>query len=72
MLISFFIVLLGIATGFLGAGGRGLISIPTLIYLGLTPQAAIATNKLGAVGSFSGGKVLVNSQHLPSGGIISQ
>lgn len=48
-----------IATYFVGAfaafigsqvGSGGLISIPFLIFLGLPPQVAIATNKFGAIG----------------------
>lgn len=45
-------VLILISFGFLGAfinsivGGGGLITLPTLLFVGLPPQAAIATNKL--------------------------
>ncbi|MCK4927788.1 MAG: sulfite exporter TauE/SafE family protein [Candidatus Aenigmarchaeota archaeon] len=44
--------LIGVFASFIGAiaGGGGLISIPFLIFLGLPPQAAIATNKLGGAG----------------------
>lgn len=44
--------LIGIAASFIGsiAGSGGLISIPFLIFLGLPPQIAIATNKFGASG----------------------
>jgi uncharacterized membrane protein YfcA len=43
---------IGIISSFIGAivGGGGLISIPFLMFLGLPPQVAIATNKLGAIG----------------------
>lgn len=46
------IFIVGAFTSFIGSivGGGGLISIPFLIFLGLPPQAAIATNKLGAIG----------------------
>lgn len=38
--------------GFIGAavGGGGLISIPLLLFLGVPPQVALATNKLGGLG----------------------
>ena len=43
--------LIGILSSFIGAlvGWGWLISIPFLIFLGLPPQIAIATNKFGAV-----------------------
>lgn len=43
--------LTGIASGFIGAlsTGGGLISIPALIFLGLTPSSAIATTQLSAL-----------------------
>lgn len=49
-LLSVFLV--GIVASFIGsiAGNGGLISIPFLIFLGLPPHVAIATNKMGAVG----------------------
>lgn len=49
IILTFFI---GILASFIGAivGGGGLISIPFLMFLGLPPQIAIATNKFGAVG----------------------
>lgn len=48
----FFTFLIGVIASVIGAiaGGGGLISIPFLMFLGLPPQVAIATNKLGAVG----------------------
>lgn len=47
--------LLGLASGFIGgiASGGGLISIPGLMFLGLPPSAAIATNNLNIVSSLS-------------------
>lgn len=47
-----FTFVIGIIASFIGAmvGGGGLISIPFLMFLGLPPQVAIATNKFGAVG----------------------
>lgn len=44
--------MIGFFSSFVGAiaGGGGLISIPLLILIGLPPQIAIATNKLGGVG----------------------
>ncbi len=49
LILTFFI---GVAASFIGAmvGSGGLISIPFLIFLGLPPHVAIATNKLGATG----------------------
>lgn len=46
------IFLLGIVSSFFGSivGGGGLISIPILIALGLTPQTAIATDRFGVIG----------------------
>ena len=47
--IVFFV---GIATGFFDstAGAGGLISVPSLIFLGLPPHIAIATDRLGTLG----------------------
>ncbi len=52
------ILILLISFGFLAAfidsvvGGGGLISLPALLFVGLNPAAAVATNKLaGAMGS---------------------
>ena len=49
-LIAIFFI--GLGSNFIGAiaGGAGLISIPFLIFTGLPPHVAIATNKLGALG----------------------
>ncbi len=49
-LIAAFLV--GVFAAFIGSmvGSGGLISIPFLIFLGLPPQIAIATNRIGAVG----------------------
>ena len=49
-LIAVFLV--GSMAGFMGsiAGGGGLISIPFLIFIGLPPQVAIATDRLGSIG----------------------
>lgn len=48
-LIVFFV---GTITGFVDStvGGGGMISIPALIFLGLPPQIAVATDRLGTVG----------------------
>lgn len=42
----------GVLASFIGAmvGSGGLISIPFLIFMGLPPQIAIATNKFGSIG----------------------
>ena len=53
IIISLILVfLVGILASFIGSmvGGGGLINIPFLIFMGLPPQVAIATNKFGAVG----------------------
>jgi uncharacterized membrane protein YfcA len=54
-LIVIFIV--GLVASFIGtvAGGGGLITIPALIFLGLPPQAAIATSRVGSIGQISSG-----------------
>ncbi|MBU1202664.1 sulfite exporter TauE/SafE family protein [Patescibacteria group bacterium] len=44
--ITFFVRIISATTG-----GAGLILIPTLISLGLTPSVAIATNRFGATGN---------------------
>ena len=43
---------LGLFASFFGTvvGSGGLLSIPGLIFLGLSPQVAIATNRLAAIG----------------------
>lgn len=46
------VLIIGFITGFtaaIGAGG-GLISVPFLMFIGLPPQTAIATNKFGGIG----------------------
>lgn len=51
ILIAIFLV--GIAASFIGgltSGGGGLISLPFLIFLGLPPQIAIATDRFGSFG----------------------
>ncbi len=47
-----FVLIIGIAAGFLDStvGAGGSVSIPSLIFLGLPPQVAIATDRLGSVG----------------------
>lgn len=57
MLINLLIFLTGILAAFVGAlvGGGGLISVPLLALFGLSPQIAIATNKIGGVGLCFGG-----------------
>lgn len=44
--------LIGVIASFLGAvvGGGGLVSVPFLIFLGLPPNVAVATNKMGSIG----------------------
>lgn len=56
-LIAVFAV--GIIASFIGTnvGGGGLISVPALIFLGLPPQMAIATNKVGSFGMTGAGLI---------------
>lgn len=48
------IFVVGLVAGFLGAtvGGGGMIAIPALLFLGLSPQSAITVNAVGDVGAF--------------------
>lgn len=50
------VFLIGVVASFIGSmvGSGGLLSIPFLIFVGLPPQVAIATNKMGAVGLSAG------------------
>lgn len=50
-------LIIGLISGFIGAitGGGGLISMPFLIFLGLSPQIALATGKFGGMGLSFGG-----------------
>lgn len=50
-------LIIGTVSGFIGAiaGGGGLISIPFLLFLGIPPQVALATNKFGGIGMSLGG-----------------
>ena len=45
-------LLIGLVTGFFDSivGAGGLISVPALMFLGLPPQTAIATDRLGTIG----------------------
>jgi len=52
------VFLIGLITGFLDStvGAGGLVSVPSLIFLGLPPQVAIATDRFGTIGqSFTAG-----------------
>ncbi len=55
MLELLLISLIGLATGFVDSviGAGGLISVPALIFLGLPPQIAIATDRFGTLGQAS-------------------
>lgn len=48
------IFIVGLAAGFLGAtvGGGGMVAIPALLFLGFSPQSAVAVNAVGDVGAF--------------------
>lgn len=57
-------LLSGLISG-IGGGGGTLLSIPTLIFLGLPPQVAVATAKMGGIGDDLGGlKVFARSGHV--------
>ena len=51
---EFLAFIVGIASGFLGStvGSGGMIALPFLLSLGLPPQVAVGTTKLGDVGTF--------------------
>ena len=42
-------LVIGLVSGFIGAiaGGGGLLSVPSLILLGIPPQVTLATSKFG-------------------------
>ncbi len=48
------IFIVGLMAGFLGAtvGGGGMVAIPALLFLGFSPQSAVAINKVGDIGAF--------------------
>ena len=52
IVIMLIVLLIGLITGFFDSiiGAGGLISVPSLIFLGLPPQVAIATDRLGTIG----------------------
>lgn len=49
--ILIFLILAGVAGGFVGAqvGGGALVTLPALLFLGLTPASAVSTNILSAL-----------------------
>jgi uncharacterized membrane protein YfcA len=59
-------LLLGLASGFIGgvATGGGLVAIPGLMFIGLPPSAAIATNNLNAVSGVTSALRFHKSQKL--------
>ena len=59
-------LLLGLASGFIGgvATGGGLVSIPGLMFMGLPPAAAIATNNLNAISGITSALRFHKSQKL--------
>ncbi|PGZ97235.1 hypothetical protein COE51_14930 [Bacillus pseudomycoides] len=67
--LSLHVIILLIAFGFLASfidsvvGGGGLISLPALMFIGLPPASAIATNKLAAtMGSFTSTVYFIRSK----------
>jgi hypothetical protein len=58
--ILIFIIFIGVISGFIGgitSGGGGMISLSFLIFLGLPPQVAVATDRVGGLG-YAGGAIL--------------
>src|SRR5581483_3600237 len=62
---------LGLASGFIGgvATGGGLVSIPGLMFMGLSPAAAISTNNLNAVSGVTSALRFHKSQKLQLRGL---
>ncbi len=48
------IFIVGLLAGFLGAtvGGGGMVAVPALLFMGFSPQSAVAINKVGDIGAF--------------------
>lgn len=48
------IFIAGLVAGFLGAtvGGGGMVAVPALLFMGFSPQSAVAINKVGDIGAF--------------------
>ena len=73
LLLIYVVGLVGSSFGTL-VGGSGLIVVPTLIFLGLSPQSAIATSQFGGAGSAIFGLYEFNRKKLldvPLGGILA-
>jgi hypothetical protein len=71
LIILTFVVSIGMgAVSGMGGGGAGFVVIPYYIFIGLTPQQAVATGKMGSLGMAAGavtafrGKGLVNKKYL--------
>ncbi len=65
--LIFLLLFAALAGGFIDAiaGGGGLLTVPVLLFAGLTPVQALATNKLqGTFGTFSAGLTFVRSGHI--------
>lgn len=69
--ISYEIVLLlftiALVAGFIDtiAGGGGLLTIPTLLYVGLSPSSALATNKLqGTIGTLTSSLYFIKNKYI--------
>src|SRR5579864_802182 len=72
MILMLAALLLGLASGFIGgiATGGGLVAIPGLIFIGLPPSAAIATNNLNAVSGITSALKFHKSQKLQLRGML--
>lgn len=63
-----FIAIIGLISGIIsgiGGGGGAMLMIPAFIFMGLPPQAAVATAKLSGIGGDFGGLIaFLNSGHI--------
>ncbi len=59
-------LLIGLSSGFIGAlaGGGGMISIPALMFMGLSPASAIATTRLSAFSNSAAQVIRFNKSNL--------
>lgn len=56
-IILFLLSLLGIVTGFIGTntGGSVLVTLPVMVWLGISPQSAVATSRIASLGTMLAG-----------------
>ncbi|MCC8398777.1 MAG: TSUP family transporter, partial [Rickettsia endosymbiont of Labidopullus appendiculatus] len=55
--IVFLLFILGLITGFIGTntGGSVLVTVPIMIWLGISPQSAIASARVASIGTMVAG-----------------